>query len=73
MRKQALYRTIKDPELAKQSYGNKQTKNKQEAQLSWTSDNITKLQESKQCGTGTKPTYKSMEQNREPRNKLGYL
>ena len=43
--------TLKVPDLPKQSWG---IKTKQEASLSQTSDNTTKLQESKQCSIGTK-------------------
>ena len=40
-----------EPELPKQSWGKR---TEQGAQPSQTSDNITKLQQSKQCGIGTK-------------------
>ena len=42
---------LKVPDLPKQSWG---IKTKQEASLSQTSDNTTKLRESKQCSIGTK-------------------
>ena len=40
---------------------------------SLTSDYTTKPQSSKQYGTGAKQTYRSMEQNRKPRNKPMHL
>ena len=40
---------------------------------SLTSDYTTKLQQSKQCISGTKKTHRSMEQNREPINKPTHL
>ena len=38
-----------------------------------TSDYPTKLQSSRQYGTGTRQKYRSMEQNRKPRDKSTYL
>ena len=60
-----FYGDTKDPRQPKQY---RERKMELEESGSLTSDNTTKLQSSKQYNTGTKQKYRSMEQERKPRN-----
>ena len=64
------YGNSKDPKWPKQSWGRRM---ELEESTFLTLDYTTKLQSSRQYGTGTKKKYRPMEQDRKPRNKSMHL